>query len=140
MKRLALITVVLGSALALVPFASAVVLLDGGSSGSVARIAPATDPATQAVLLRSEGLANHYGAAATQAVQLRSRGLSNYYSANAVTVRPDVLGGKGTPLSTSVSTGNSFNWDNALAITLAGMLILAIAATTMTRRRHQPSF
>jgi hypothetical protein len=120
-KRLALITVVLGSALALVPFASAVVLLDGGSSGSVARIAPATDPATQAVLLRSQGL-------------------SSYYSTNAVTVRPDVLGGKGTPLSTSVSTGDSFNWSNALAITLAGMLILAIAATTMTRRRHQPSF
>ena len=137
MKRLSLITAILGSALMLVPLASAAVRLDDGGGGTVGAV-PA---ATQAVLLRSEGLANYYGQPATQAVQLRSQGLSNYYSANAVTLRPDVLGGKGNPASTSISTGDTtFDWGNVLAITLAGMLILGIAATTMTRRRHQPSF
>ena len=139
MKRLALITVILGSALALVPLASAAVLLDGGNSKGVAAVATTTDPAIQAVLLR-EAVAAHNGTAATQAVELRSQGLSNYYSANAVTLKPDVLGGNGTAASTSISTGDAINWNDTLAVALAGMLLLAIAATAMTRRRHQPSF
>jgi hypothetical protein len=101
--------------------APAAVLLDGGNTGSVAATAPAIDPAIQAVLLRNEGQ-------------------SYYGTANAVTLKPDILGGNGTAASTSVSSGDSINWSNALAVTLAGMLLLAIAATAMTRRRHQPSF
>jgi hypothetical protein len=116
-KRLALITAILGSALALVPMASAAVLIDGGSTGSVGAVAPAIDPAIQAVLLRSQ-----------------------YGTANAVTLKTDVLGGNGTAATTSVSSGDSINWSNALAVTLAGTLLLAIAATVMTRRRHQPIF
>lgn len=133
MKRLALITVILGSALALVPFASAMVVSDGGGGTAFATDSN-VNPATQAVLLRSEGLANHYGAPATRAVVLRNKGLSDYYSANAVTFQTDTLGGKAAPDSLPISTGNSFDWSNALAVTLAAMLILGIAATTLTRR------
>src|SRR4051794_41827877 len=64
MKRVALISLILGTALALVPVASSMVL-DGGSGGGggLAVVAPGgVDPATQAVLLRSQGLATYYGA------------------------------------------------------------------------------
>ena len=139
MKRLALITAILGSALALVPIGSAMVLSDGGG-GTAFSVQPNVDPATQAVLLRSHDLANYYGAPATKAVTLRSQGLSDYYSTNAVTFRTDTLGGKAAPDSLPVSGGNSFDWGNALAVTLAAMLILAIAATTVTRRRDRLSY
>src|SRR4051812_3298634 len=100
MKRKSLITLILGTALAVAPAAHAKVLSEGGSSDSTSVVAPSTapvtdgwtnsvspssatqavNPATQAVLLRSEGLANYYGTApATQAVILRSTGLANDY-------------------------------------------------------------
>jgi hypothetical protein len=120
-KRLALITVILGSALALVPFASAMVRSEGAGGIDFSATAPSFDPATQAVLLRSQGLADHY-------------------SANAVTLHTDTLGGKAAPDSLPVSSGNSFDWSNALAVTLGAMLILAIAATTITRRRQRLSY
>src|SRR6478735_906739 len=81
-KRLTLITVILGSALALVSAASAQVLSDGGGTGGTAVVpsTQSTDPATQALVARSQGLAKYYGMdPATQAVLLRSTGLANYY-------------------------------------------------------------
>jgi hypothetical protein len=131
-KRLALITLILGSAFSIVPVAGAVVLLDGSRDGGVSTAVPAPtmDPAIQAVLLRNEGLA-------TQAVILRSKGLSNYYGQNAVSFHTDTLGGKANPVSAPVDTGNGFGWSNALAVTLGGMLLLGLAATTITRRRHR---
>src|SRR4029079_10116963 len=130
MKRLALISLIIGTALALVPVASSMVLSDGGGSGGGISAAPGgVDPATTAVLLRSKALAQYYdtgavvtspantplsskalsafydtgamvtsGSAtppfslatkpmdpATQALLLRSKGLANYYGANGVT-------------------------------------------------------
>ena len=79
MKRLALFTLILGAALALLPVASAAVRLDDGTSGSVAVVAPITDTATQAVVLRSKGVAAYYANAgagidpAIQAVLLRNK-------------------------------------------------------------------
>ena len=147
MKRLTLISLILGTALAVTPLANAVVLSDGGGSGSVARVAPANiDPATQAVLDRSKALSQYYESSAaadpaTQAVILRSKGMADYYGANGVTLHTDVLGGDGgssvTPIST---TGDSFDWSPILAATLTAMLLLAIATTAVTRRRHHFSF
>jgi hypothetical protein len=140
-KRLALITLIVGSALAIVPVATSQVLSEaGGGIGGLAT-APSTDPATQAVLLRSQALANHYVDPATQAVLLRSEGLSNYYGASGVNFQTDVLGGTGGSSSTPIAAGgDSVDWNTVLAATLAGMLILALAAAMVTRRRHQPSF
>jgi hypothetical protein len=183
MKRLALISLIIGTALALVPVASSMVLSDGsGDGGSVAAtpggIDPATqavllrskalaqfydtgavvtsgskiDPATQAVLLRSKALAQFYDTGAvvtsgskidpaTQAVLLRSKGLADYYGANGVTFHTDTLGGNGGPSATPVSaTADSTDWDSVLGVTLAGMLLLAGAATVITRRRHRLSY
>jgi len=146
-KRLALITAILGSALALTPVGSAMVLSDGGGGTAFATTSKTVntlDPATQAVLLRSVGLADYYGSPYTKSLLLQSQALADHYSSSpdttGVTFRTDTLGGKGAPDSLPASTGNSFDWGNALAVTLAAMLILAIAATTITRRRHRLSF
>jgi hypothetical protein len=103
MKRITLITLILGTALAIAPAAGAVVMSDGSGGNSTAVTAPSTtvtdgwmsavksavpatqavNPATQAVLLRSEGLASYYDLnPATQAVLLRSEGLASYYDVN----------------------------------------------------------
>jgi hypothetical protein len=153
MKRLALISLIIGTALALVPVASSMVLSDGsGGGGSVAATPGGIDPATQAVLLRSKALAQFYDTGAvvtsgstidpaTQALLLRSKGLADYYGANAVTFHTDTLGGNGGPSATPVSaTGDSTDWNSVLGVTLAGMLLLAGAATVITRRRHRLSY
>jgi len=153
MKRLALFSLILGTALALVPVASSMVL-DGGSGGGggVAAAPGGIDPATQAVLLRSKALAQFYDTGAvvtsgsqidpaTQAVLLRSKALADYYGANGVTVHSDILGGDGGASVTAASgSGDSFNWSPVLATTLAGMLLLAAAATAVTRRKHRLSY
>ena len=122
MKRLALISLIIGTALALVPVASSMVL-DGGSGGGTgaAAVPAGMDPATQATLLRSQGLAN-------------------YYSANGVTFHTDILGGNGGSSAAPTAAGDSFNWSPVLAVTLAGMLLLAAAATAVTRRKHRLSY
>lgn len=164
MKRFALITAVLGSALALVPFASAQVLSEAGGGGvGAAAVSPSVDPATQAVLLRShalaneyqtqaanqaiiqrsQGLANYYLDPATRAVLLRSKGLAHYFQSNGYTFHTDVLGGQGgSSTGALATTSDTFDWNTTLAVTLGGMLLIALAATMITRRRHQhqPSF
>ena len=169
MKRKALITLILGTTLAIAPAAHAVVLsADSGGAGgrlaavtstpqpavtdgwmsSITAVVPSNqsvNPATQALLLRSEGLATHYGVSpATQAVMLRSTGLANYYGSRGATFRPDILGGDGgvstaTPTATG---GDSFAWGTLgiAASTLIGVMLLGLAAATVTRRRHRLSF
>jgi len=167
-KRLALITLIVGSALALIPVASAQVLSEagGGGVGGLSTTSTNTDPATQAVILRGKALGQFYDTGAvvtakpdaeldpaiatavrnhvdpaTQAVLLRSKGLADYYSQNATTFHADVLGGTGGSSTTPIAaTDSSVDWNTVLAATLAGMLILALAATMVTRRKHQPSF
>jgi hypothetical protein len=123
MKRVALISLIIGTALALVPVASSMVLDGGSGGGGGLAAAPAgIDPATQAVLLRSQGLADYYGA-------------------NGVTLHTDVLGGDGgDSVAPASGSGDSFNWSSVLATTLTGMLLLAAAATVTTRRRHRLSY
>ena len=144
MKRLTLVTVILGSALALVPVASAQVLSDGGGTGGSAVVPstqPTTNDATQALVARSEGLAKYYGTdPATQAVILRSTGLANYYRLDTPTFRPDILGGNGGSQISPISTGTSYDWNTTIGATLAALLLAATAATVVTRRRHSLSF
>ena len=143
MKRLTLITVILGTALALVPAASAVVLSDGGGGTSGTAVVPSTqptDPATQALVARSEGLAKYYGTdPATQAVLLRSTGLANYYGLDGATFRPDILGGNGGS-EIPISTGSSFDWNTTIGASLAALLLVAMAGAVVTRRKHSLSF
>jgi len=160
-KRLALITSILGTALVLVPVAAAMPVSDDGPVTGKA-VAPSTQPAneaTQAQVLRSEGLARYYANnAATQAQILRSEGLANYYGSGDTTpsvvtdgwlssitpsgtLRPDILGGNGGPSATPISTGgSSFDWSTAIGATLVGFLLLGLAGATVTRRRHRLSF
>ena len=153
MKRLALLSLIIGTALALVPVASSMVLSDGsGSIGDVAAAPAGVDPATQAVLLRSKALAQFYDTGAvvtsgsqaidpaTQAVLLRSKDLADYYGTNGVTLHTDVLGGNGGSTAAPTAAGDSFDWSPVLAATLAGMLLLAAAATVITRRKHHFSY
>ena len=144
MKRLTLITVILGTALALVPAASAVVLSDGGGGTGGTAVVPSTqrtNDATQALVARSEGLAKYYGTdPATAAVLLRSTGLANYYGLDGVTLRPDILGGNGGSEITPISTGNSFDWNTTIGASLAALLLVAMAGAVVTRRKHSLSF
>ena len=144
MKRLTLIIVILGTALALVPAASAVVLSDGGGGTGGTAVVPSTQPtnaATQALVARSEGIAKYYGTdPATAAVLLRSTGLANYYGLDHVTFRPDILGGNGGSEITPISTGNSFDWNTTISATLAALLLAAMAGAIVTRRKHSLSF
>jgi hypothetical protein len=141
-KRLTLITLILGTALALVPAASAMVLSDGSVStkSGVPATQPA-NPATQAQVFRSEELASYYGTdPATQAVLLRSTGLANYYGLNSVTFRPDILGGNGgSPVSVSTG-GSSFDWNTTIGASLGALLLAAMAGAVITRRKHILSF
>ena len=128
MKRLTLITVILGSALALVPVASAQVLSDGGGTGGSAVV-----PSTQSTN------------AATQPAWLRSAGVP-YFDLGTKTFQPDILGGNGGSEITGgseftpISTGSSYDWNTTIGATLAALLLAAAGTTLVTRRRHSLSF
>jgi ABC-type dipeptide/oligopeptide/nickel transport system permease component len=144
MKRLTLISLVLGIVLAVAPAAYAVVLSEGsGSGGSVAAAPGGIDPATQAVIDRSAALASHYTDPATLAVIERSKGLADYYSTNGVTFHTDVLGGNGGESTSPVSssTGDSIGWNAGIAgAALIAAMFLALGFAVTNRRRHQLSF
>src|SRR4029079_17030790 len=89
MKRLALISLIIGTALALVPVASSMVLSDGdGSGGGISAAPGGVDPATTAVLLRSKALAQYYdpGAVVTwpATTPLTGKALSAFYDTGAM--------------------------------------------------------
>jgi len=175
-KRLAIISLILGTALTIVPLASAMVLSDGSGGGSLAA-APtgvqltgkdlaafydtgAVMTSQPVVPLSGKDLAGFYdtGAVVTSqpVVSLSGKDLAAFYdtgavvtsgseptadtSGNGVTLHTDILGGNGAAASTPSSSGDSFEWNSALAATLAGMLLLAIAATAITRRKHRLSY
>ena len=71
---------------------------------------------------------------------LRSTGLANYYGLDGVTFRPDILGGNGGSEVTPISTGSSFDWNTTIGASLAALLLVAMGAAVLTRRRHQLSF
>jgi len=188
MKRTTLITLILGTALAIAPAAGAVVMSDGSASEATAVTSVVTDgwmssitaPVTsvptvgpnkaeyRASMARGEALNQLYGNALTrlspqeftalyqaggdrlstqELVALVERGdalNSEYGSGSSVTFRPDILGGDGG-VSTATRTatgGDSFAW-GTLGIatsTLIGVMLLGLAAATVTRRRHRLSF
>ena len=121
MKRISLIIMVLGTALALAPAAGAIHLNDGsgGAVGSGATIQPAN---------------------------IRDGWMSSVTLApTPVTLHTDVLGGDGSASTrnvTAATDGDSFAWSTAAigAVTLAGVLLLVLATAEVTRRRHRLSF
>ena len=124
MKRVALISLILGTALALVPVASSMVL-DGGSGGGggLAVVAPGRCRSGDA------------GGPASQP----GTGQLHYGAKRRETIHSDVLGGDGgASVAPASGSGDSSNWSPVLAATLTGMLLLAAAATVTTRRKHPP--
>jgi hypothetical protein len=117
-KRKALITLILGTALAIAPAARAVVMTDG-DSGSVG---------ANAVILHTDVLGGNGLAQSTPVI-----------------LHTDVLGGDGGASAVElapIGTGNSFDWGSAGigAATLAGVMLLAAGFLAVTRRREQLSF
>jgi hypothetical protein len=118
-KRISLIIMVLGTALALAPAASAMHLSDGSGGG----IGSSTVPATV-----TDGWMSSVTLAPTPVI-----------------LHTDVLGGDGSASTRDVSgatDGDSFAWSTATigAVTLAGVLLLVLATAVVTRRRHRLSF
>jgi hypothetical protein len=119
MKRKALITLILGTALAVAPAARAVVMSDGSSSSS-----PVSAPSTLQPNVVGDGW------------------MSSILPS--VTLRPDILGGDGGVSNAAVPTatgGDSFAWNAAFGgAALIGALLLGLAFVVANRRRHQLSF
>jgi hypothetical protein len=155
MKRTSLITLILGTALAVAPVAHAVRPTDDGGSSPIsiqALNANMTQPEYRALMLRSAALNAKYGLGSAtmsrpeyRALMLRSAALNAKYGlgSSSYTFRPDVLGGNGGTSSGSTATGGgSFDW-NTLGIgaaSLLGAMLLGLTSLAVTRRRHQPSF
>jgi len=147
MKRIALITLILGTALAVAPAANAVVMSDGAadSSGVVFQTdvlsgdgipTGLSQAEYQALLVRGEALNQQYGIptglsqAEYQALLARGEALNQKY------------GSVSTPQVAVTGSGDSFAWDTVGigAAALAGAMLLAIASLAATRRRHQLGF
>jgi hypothetical protein len=121
MKRKALITLILGTALAVAPAARAVVMSDGSISSS----SPVSASSTLQPNLVGDGW------------------MSSILPS--VTLRPDILGGDGgvsTPAVPTATGGDSFAWNAAIGgAALIGAMLLGLAfALANRRRRHQLSF
>jgi hypothetical protein len=137
MKRKSLITLVLGTALALAPAANAAVMQDGGGSAVSPSVVVHTD------VLGGDGTPAppSMSKAEYRALVIRGEALNERYGAGGVSIRPDILGGDGGPSATEIPTttgGDSFVYDAALggaALIGAMLLVLAFAATTRRKQR-----
>jgi hypothetical protein len=140
MKRITLITLILGTALAVAPAANAIVWSDGGGSPSAYVQAPAAGMSKaeyRALLIRGEALNQKYGLASStgisraeyRALKIRGEALNQKYGLGSsttpevtdgwtnsispsTTFQPDILGGNGG-VSTATPTatgGDSFAW------------------------------
>jgi hypothetical protein len=117
-KRTSLIIMVLGTALALAPAASAMHLSDGSGGG----VGSGTVPAKV-----TDGWMSSLTLAPTPVI-----------------LHTDVLGGDGGASMREAPTaadGDSFAWSTAGigVVTLASVLLLMLATTEVTRRRHRLS-
>ena len=167
MNRKALITLIIGTALAVAPAAQAVVLSDGSGGAGTAASVPTSStnlsPAEyQALQARGEALNRQYGNALTRlspdefkvdvqsglspeelvAAVARAEAMNQQYGTS-VTIRPDILGGDGgestSPISTS--TGDSIGWNAGIAgAALVGAMLVALGFAVRNRRKHQLSF
>jgi hypothetical protein len=153
MKRKALITLILGTTLAVAPAARAAVMSDGGGSSSpVVLHADAFGGGSSALMTRDEALNQRYGNAVTRLTPQEFKAL---YQAGgdrltpqelaALVARGEALNGRygGTPaVSTPIATGGDpVNWGAAIggaALTCA--MLLALGFAVVTRRKHRLSF
>jgi hypothetical protein len=136
-KRKALITLILGTALAIAPAARAVVMTDGDSGSAGAN----------AVILHTDVLGgNGLAANAVAPDTVRDGWMSSVTLQPApVILHTDALGGDGGASAVElapIGTGNSFDWGSAGigAATLAGVMLLAAGFLAVTRRREPLSF
>lgn len=145
MKRAALISLIVGTALALVPAAFAATESDGGGAIASASTQVTTtplaqiDPAIRAVLVRND----------SQTVPLSGKALADFYDTGAVVTsepaqnaspfvgQTDTLGGNGT--TTATTDSSSIDWNALIPAILLSVLLLGTAYTVVTRRRHQLS-
>lgn len=145
MKRTTLITLILGTALAVAPAAQAVRPTDdGGSAISIQALnANMSQAEYRALAIRSAALDRKYGlgkfaTARPAVVDGWTNSISPSYS-----FRPDILGGNGGVSTGPTATGgNSFDWSivGIGGATLLSVMLLGGASLAVTRRRHQPSF
>jgi hypothetical protein len=123
-KRKALITLILGTTLAIAPAARAMVMMPdtGGGEGT-----------SHAVVLNTDVLG---GNGTVQPGVVRDGWLSSVTPS--FTLRPDILGGSGNATSgaTVATGGNSFNWGTTVPAAFLGALLLAAASVAITRRRR----
>jgi hypothetical protein len=151
-KRSSLIIMVLGTAFALAPAASAMHLSDGSGGGLGSGTVPAkvTDGwmssltlAPTPVILHTDVLGGD--GSATAPAKVTDGWMSSLTLApTPVILHTDVLGGDGGASTRDIpaaSDGDSFAWSTAAigAVTLAGVLLLVLATTEVTRRRHRLS-
>ena len=145
MKRITLITVILGTALAVAPAVQAKVMTDGGTTPTAStKIDGLTPTEYRALVIRSEALNVRYGLGSATTVQPEvTDGWINSVTSSGYSFRPDVLGGNGGASVTPTATGgDSFAWDKVGIgfATLIAAMLLGFASLAATRRRHQPSF
>jgi hypothetical protein len=159
MKRSTLITLILGTALAVAPAAHAVVLSEGSGGAGTAAFVPSSTSSTnlspaeyQALQIRGAALNQQYGNALTrltpdefksvvqsgltpdELVGAVARGETlNAQYGTSVTIRPDILGGDGG--SATTGGGSSIDWTTAVPGTLVGIMLIAVASLAVTRRR-----
>jgi len=135
-KRKALITFVLGATLVIAPAARAVVLVDGGGSGS-----------GKGVVLQTDVLGGNGNPVSSSVLSSRPYGMNEAtYQAvlsrgKAFNLRPDILGGHGRVSGGPTATGgDSFDWGAAIPASLLGAILLAAAALALSRHRFRLSF
>jgi hypothetical protein len=163
MKRTSLITLILGTALAVAPAVYAAPMPDGGNGngfGSPVSSVTITKAEQQALVARGEALNKLYGNAVTaltphQFKALYENGLANVSPQEqaAIVARGEALnkaygaGGSGNVVATQPGStsgdDNSFVWNatyGAVALTGAMLLVLGFAVVSRRRHHHQPGF
>lgn len=144
MKRAALISVIVGAALAIVPAALAAEVADGGGASGIPQTKAVTmAPTSYADAVKTYGSISGGTSTTTplsqidpaiRAVLVRNgdaRGDSPFVG------QTDTLGGTGTSTTTSSDSSSSINWSAVLPAIALGLLLIAMTATFVTRRRHR---
>jgi hypothetical protein len=128
MKRITLITLVFGIAVLFAPAAQARVMSDDSGGGN-------------AVALQTDTLG---GNGLRASVPIRPDVLGGTGEPNPQVIHPDILGGDGGASARDIpvvsGNGDSFAWGQVAGIALLAAMLLALATTTVTRRRHRLSF
>ena len=133
MKRLALITLILGTAFAIAPAAYGIVLSDGSVASSGSNGTNLSDAEYQALLIRGADLNEQYGNWMTDLTpsQYRTAFESGIARANASTSTATA--------QPSSSGGSSFDW-SYVGIAAFGAMLLALGSVAVTRQKRPLSF